>query len=289
MHSAADLPLVGTSGRSSATQLADLPQFVEDAKRAFRAGITVARKLFVREFRAEHRRSALGYLWVLIPVAAQALLWIFLSKARIVNSGETGMPYVAFTITGVLLWQGFFDALMSPLTSLRDAAPLLTRLNFPAEAMLLSGAAMVGLNTLVRLCALAVIYLIVGVSPGTGILLAPLGVLAILVLGFGVGLILAPFGVLYDDVHRSMLVATMFLWLATPVAYIVPTEGSGRYIGKFNPVAVLLSKTRTWLGGGSIDLPADVALVSIVALLALALGWVVFRVSIPHLVDHVGN
>ena len=256
---------------------------------ALRASRVLGLRLFVREIRSQYRKSALGYLWILIPVAAQTMLWIFLNESNILNTGDTGIPYVVFVVTGVLIWQGFLDALLSPQMAMRDAAPLLTRLSFPAESLLVSAMAVVLLNTLVRLVALALVLVAYDVQPSWSLLLAPIGVLVVLLFGFSIGLLLAPFGVLYEDINRGILVATMFLWLVTPVAYEVPTTGIGRLIGPFNPLAPLVTSARSWITGGPLQISTGFVVVAIFSIVALGVAWVVFRVSIPHLVDRIGN
>ncbi|OWY63230.1 hypothetical protein B7486_54230 [cyanobacterium TDX16] len=259
--------------------------FLRTGVQRLRASVRIGRRLFVRDLRAQYRQSLLGYLWIFIPAGAQALLWIFLSSANIVNTGDTGIPYVAFVVTGVLLWQGFFEALLVPSNSLREAAAVLTRIRFPAEAVLLSAFGIVVVSAAVRLLVLVPVYVAYGVEPGAAVVLAPVGVLVLLVAGFATGLVLAPFGVLYHDVPRGLVVGAQFLFLATPIAYAEPTNGFAESVLRWNPLAPLITTTRSWLTGGPVEPSTSFLVVTAATAVLLLFAWTLLRVAIPHLVD----
>ena len=58
---------------------------------------------------------------------------------------------------GTLLWQVFADAIQSPLSSMNAARSMLAKINFPREAVLISGLYMMLFNFLVRLVLLVVV------------------------------------------------------------------------------------------------------------------------------------
>ena len=94
------------------------------------------------------------------------------------------MPYAAFAMIGTLLWQVFVDALASPSQSLQAAKAMLTKINFPREAVLLGGLAMVLFNFLVRLVLLAGVMAWFRIPIGPEILLFPLAMAGLLLTGF---------------------------------------------------------------------------------------------------------
>ena len=75
----------------------------------------LAWRLFVRNISAQYRQSLLGYLWAFLPPIFTTLIFVFLNSQKILNIGETGIPYPAYVMMGTLLWQGFVDALNSPI------------------------------------------------------------------------------------------------------------------------------------------------------------------------------
>ena len=185
----------------------------------------LAWRLFVHGLRARYRQSWLGYLWLLLPPLATTLTWVYLNRAGVLDVGETvGVPYPVYVLTGTLLWQVFAEALHSPLQQLGAARRILTKSRMPHEALLLAGLVEVLFNFAVRLVVLVPVLVWFGTRPGAALLVAPLGVLALLVAGFTLGLLLTPAGLLYQDVSRGLTLAAGFWFFLTPVIYPPPAR-----------------------------------------------------------------
>jgi lipopolysaccharide transport system permease protein len=249
----------------------------------------LAWRLFIRDVSAQYRQSILGYLWVFIPPLVASLPFVYLNAQGIIKMGDTPIPYAAYAIIGTTIWQVFVDALNAPLRTISAARPMLTRINLPREAVLLSGLAQVGLSFLVRL------VIVVGVCawfritlPATAILF-PLGILSLIVFGYLIGILLTPLGLLYGDVGQALPVATTFLMLLTPILYPVPQSGVAAIIAGLNPLTPLITATRDWLTIGATSHAAAFAIITLLAAVFLLLGWVIFRVAMPHLVARIGN
>ncbi|HEU0077798.1 MAG TPA: hypothetical protein VFQ76_09145, partial [Longimicrobiaceae bacterium] len=204
---------------SAESQLRSPGAFAAGIRSDLRVAPSVAWQLFVRRLQAGYRQSWLGYLWLLLPPLATSGAWVYLNSARILDVGRTDLPYPVYVLTGTLLWQVFADALGAPLQQLTAARAILTKSRIPHEAMLLAGVVEVGFNFLVRLAVLVPVLLWFGVRWSPSLLLAPLGVAALLLLGFSIGLLLAPVGLLYQDVSRGLVLATGIWFFLTPVIY----------------------------------------------------------------------
>jgi lipopolysaccharide transport system permease protein len=269
---------------SAAPQLLAPGAFLAASWRDLRVAPAVAWLLFVRQMQAGYRRHLLGYLWVAIPPIATALVWVALHRARVLQVGRTDLPYPLFVLTGITLWQLFLDALNAPLQRLSSSRPILTRSRIPHEAFLLAGGLDVMFSFAVRTLILVPVFAWFSVPPTRALLLAPMGVAALLALGFGIGLSLAPLGLLYPDVARGITVASGMLFFLTPVLYPLPTAGPASALGLLNPVAPLLTTTRQWLTGGSPHPAQGAALVAAAAVVLLAAAWLSYRLASAHLV-----
>lgn len=241
-------------------------------------------RMWLRGLQARHRQSRLGYAWLPVPALAIALTWVYLDDVRVVRFGDAGIPYLAYVLTGVLLWQAFTDALQAPLRKLSGARHALTKARLPHEAWLAAGALDVGFNLLVRLPVLAVVLVASGIDVRAALLLAPLGVLALVVLGFAIGLALTPLGLLYDDVGEALPVVTGFWFFLTPVVYPWPSHVPMDSVIALNPVTPVLVTTRAWLTGAPGAEPGQLVLVAACATALLLAGWIVYRLARPHLV-----
>ena len=249
----------------------------------------LAWRLFVRDVRAQHRSSLLGYFWVFVPPLVASLPFIYLNAAGVVRMGDTPIPYAAYAVVGTIIWQTFVDALNSPLRTVTAARSMLTRINFPREAILLSGLMHVGFSFLVRLALLAVVFAAFSLKPTATTPLFFVGMMTVALTGFMIGLILTPIGVLYGDVQQGIPIASTFLMLLTPVLYPVPASGPAASVAALNPLTAVITTTRDWLTGGTAaDVGGFVAMTAVTVTL-LVLGWVMYRLALPHLIVRLGN
>lgn len=250
----------------------------------------LAWRLFVRNLSAQYRQSVLGYVWAFLPPLVTALTFIFLNSQKIMNfSGEENIPYPVYAMVGTLLWQGFVDALNSPLKVITQSQSMLAKVNFPREALILAGLAEVLFNFAIRLVLLIIIYVWFGLTVPATIWLAPFGVLSLLGLGLMMGLLLSPVGVLYQDIQRSIAIfVSMWLFL-TPVAYEPPTRWPASLITSLNPVSPLLVTTRQMLITGNLTQLTGFWIVSGITFVLLLLGWLLYRLAMPRLIERMGG
>jgi lipopolysaccharide transport system permease protein len=244
----------------------------------------LAWRLFVRNIRGQYRQSLLGYAWVLLPPLATTLIWVLLNAAEVIRIGDTGIPYPIYVLTGTVLWQSFLDALNTPLKQVTAAARMLAKINFPREALILAGLGEVVLNAGMRLVLLGVVFVIFRAAITPMILLAPLGLLALMLLGTVIGVLLVPLGILYHDIPRGVGLVTTFWFYVTPVVYPVPTRPPASLVTGLNPVTPLLVTTRELLTTGQVSQPRGFLLVTGLSLLLLAAGWLLYRLAMPHLI-----
>jgi len=247
----------------------------------------LAWRLLVRNISAQYRQSLLGYAWAFVPPIFTSLIWIFLQSQKVLGVGDTGMPYVVFVITGTVLWQTFVEAINSPLQMVNESKSMLTKINFPREALILAGVGQVLFNFLIRALLLVVVMLWFKVSPHTSLLLAPLGVIALILLGISLGLLLTPIGMLYQDIGRGLGFLTAAWFFLTPVIYPVPKASFAATLIELNPVTPLLVTSRDWLVVGSTHLLSEFFWVLGASLGLLLLGWIQYRIAMPHLISRM--
>lgn len=249
----------------------------------------LAWRLFIRDMSAQYRKSMLGYAWVFIPPLAAALPFVFLNSQGVVKVSETPIPYAAFAIVGTTIWQVFADAVTSPLKSVTAARPMLARINFPREAVLLAALAQVILNLLIRLVLLVAVFLWFQIVPPASAVLFPVGLLGLVLVGFMVGVLITPLGLLYNDVQMSLPIGLTFLMFLTPVLYPLPPAGTASVLLSINPLTPLVTTTRDWLTVGPAP-QADVFWITLaIAAVLLLFGWILYRVALPHLIARMAN
>lgn len=249
----------------------------------------LAWRLFVRDVSAQYRQTVFGYIWAFLPPLVGALTFIFLNSQGIVKIEGAGMPYAAFAMIGTSLWQTFVDALQSPSQSLAQAKPMLTKINFPREAILMAGIYMVLFNLLIRLVLVAAVMIWWKVVPDSGLLFFPVAMAALITCGFAAGMMLAPVSGLYGDVTKGIPIVAQFLMLLTPVVYPARTMGLAGVLTTWNPVSPLLVTARESLSGHPLTMLPAFWLVFGVSTVVLLLGWIGFRIAMPHLIARMGG
>jgi lipopolysaccharide transport system permease protein len=249
----------------------------------------LAWRLFIRDISAMYRQSILGYLWAFLPPIVTTLTFVLLNSQGIIRVGETPVPYPAFVMIGTVLWQLFLDALNSPLKVVTSARPMLTKINFPREALILSGLAEVLFNFLIRATLLVPVFIIYDVPLGGTLLLLPIALLSLMHLGLMFGMLVTPLGLLYGDVGRAVTLFAGFWMLLTPVVYPPPSSGIGAVLARWNPVSPVLLTAREWMTSQPISDPTAFLVVTIVSLAVLFFGWVLYRLSMPILIERMGG
>jgi lipopolysaccharide transport system permease protein len=103
----------------------------------------------------------------------------------------------------------------------------------------------------------------------------------------GIGFFLVPIGGLYGDVERALGFLLLFWFFVTPVVYPPPEGALFALIDRFNPISPLLIGTKELVTMGVLSDPLRFGVVSGLALVLLFVGWVLFRLSIPILVERM--
>ena len=248
----------------------------------------LAWRLLVRNISAQYRQSLLGYLWAFMPPIATTLTFVFLNSQQIISfADDSYLPYPVYVMVGTVLWQGFVDALNSPLKALTQSKSMLSKINFPREALILAGLGEVLFNFMIRLVLLIIIYFWFDITLPPTTWLAPFGILALLALGLMLGLLLSPIGMLYQDIQQSIAIFTSLWLFLTPVAYTPPTWWPASLVTTINPVSPLLVTTREMLTTGSLTQLGGFLMVSGITLALLLFGWLLYRLAMPRLIERM--
>jgi lipopolysaccharide transport system permease protein len=245
----------------------------------------LAWRLMVRDISARYRQSVLGFVWAFLPPIATALVFIFLNRQQVINAGQTAVPYPAYVMIGTVLWQTFIDALNAPLRLVVQNRSMLAKINFPREALILSGIGQVLFDFLIKLVIIAAVFVVFGLRLTWGVPLAIFPIIALILLGTLVGLFLTPLGVLYTDIASGLAIFTSLWFFVTPVAYNPPDRWPFSLLIDVNPVSPALVAARDLLTAGAMSNMRPFLIVTALTLAGMLVVWVVYRLSIPILIE----
>jgi lipopolysaccharide transport system permease protein len=249
----------------------------------------LAWRLANRDIRAQYRGSFLGYLWAFITPLVNTAMWVFMSASGVIKVEVPDLPYPVFVFTGTMLWQVFTESITMPQMQVSASKSMVAKLNFPREALLLSGLYKVFFGVLIKLVVLVPVVLLFGIVPDAHLALVPVAMVALVLAGMSIGLLLVPVGTLYSDVGRFVPMATQFLMYLTPVVYAMPKLGILAKLFGSNPITPLILNGRAWLTGGATPMPFQFIAVVAGSLVLLLIGWVLFRLAMSVIVERMGS
>jgi lipopolysaccharide transport system permease protein len=248
----------------------------------------LAWRLVIRDISALYRQTALGYFWAVFPPLVTSAVLILLKSSAVMDIKEINMPYPAYVMIGTVFFQLFVDALNAPLKVVTESKAILTKINLPREALILSGMGQVLFSFAIKLVLLVGILIYFKTPVTWTAVFLPIPWLGLLLLGTMLGILLIPVGLLYKDIQSALLIATQGLVFLTPVAY---PPGTGGVLGKIiniNPLTPLLMGARDLVTQG---IPANLTPFLIVfglTLVLLFVGWIIYRLALPIIIERIG-
>jgi lipopolysaccharide transport system permease protein len=270
---------------SSESRLKQPVQLLKEMGRDLWGSRELAWRLFIRDIQTRYRKSLLGPLWTFLPAIITALTLTFLQDTGVLNLGKTDIPYPFYVMFGQVLWDFFVTSLNLPLRAVKMGMSLLKTIKMPVESLILSRIGEMFFDLGIQFIILMILFVIFRIPLTWSVWLAPLAILMLMLLGIGLGLLLVPIGSLYTDVLSSLPLITRLWFFLTPVIYPPPQKWPYSLMVDLNPVSPLLTGARDLVARGGLTQPSAFIAVSLITLLLVVVGWILYRLSIPILVE----
>jgi lipopolysaccharide transport system permease protein len=253
------------------------------------AGRELAWRLAVRDISAQYRQSVLGVFWALIIPFANTAVWMFLTGTQMVKIAVTPIPYPVFVFSGTLLWSILIDSLNAPMTQVNGNRALLAKINFPREALILSGIYQTLFNAVIKISILLFAMPFFGLHPGWGGLFIPIGLLSLVLMGTALGMAITPLGILYGDVGRGIPLITQFLMYLSPVVFPLAKHGWTAQLMRINPLTPLILNARSWFTGQPVQLLTEWSLAVGLSFLLFLVVWIAYRLAMPIIIERMSS
>lgn len=237
-------------------------------------------QLFVRDFRARYRQSALGIFWALLMPIATVALFVLMNRSGIIVIPEHDLPYPLYALVGLSLWSFLVTAVTGASGALTGAGAMVVKINFPRIALVIAAILQAAVDFAVRILLIIALfgYYRYLPDPATGAL-AVLACVPLLLLTLALGCVLAICGVIFRDTPHLLNLAFSALMLLSPVLYPMPTGTLLARFNLWNPLNYLINVPRDLLLRGGVDELLPFALVSLLSGMALILAWRLFFVA----------
>jgi ABC-type polysaccharide/polyol phosphate export permease len=238
--------------------------------------------LFRRDFHAKYKGSVLGVAWSLLNPLV--LLGVYLLVFGVIFPSKTP-HYPLYVLSGLACWTFFATSMQSAARSLVDSADLIKKVRFPRQLVALSMVGTQAVTFAVLIVVLIVLSLILIPDARPYVFLSiPLAVLfAAEVLGLA--LVVGCLNVLFRDVEHVLAAALLPWFFVTPILWSSSTLGDRaerhqmllNLLHWANPVAPPIFAIRDAIWSGRAPHLGDVLYLVAAAIVALALGAIVFR------------
>lgn len=242
-------------------------------------------RLIYRDISVRYRQSFLGYLWAIIPAAITVVIFAYLTEQRVLPIGRLALPYPVFALWSLTVWQLFAGVLSAATYSLVGAGALVTKINFPKEALVVASVGSPLFDFLIRLLPVAAVFAWYGVIPPWQALWLPLILLPLLLMALGLGFFLAVLNLAVRDIGNVVGTLLTFGMFAAPVFYPPPVTFPFYLVNVLNPFSPLLIATQDLLAHGALQHDGLFAGAVAFALLVFLLGWRLFYMTMPRVAE----
>jgi lipopolysaccharide transport system permease protein len=245
-------------------------------------------RLFIRDFSVRYKQTVLGVLWAVIMPLVLVGAFVLLNRSGVLNIGELEVPYAAYALLGLTVWQVFAGGLTATSNSIVSSGSMVVKINFPKETLVIASFGQTLVELLVRLALVVVVFIYYRLVPHWAAVFFPLALVPLLLFTLGLGFLLSLLNALLRDVANIITLATMFLLFLTPVLYPEPQSAVFQALTRVNPLAALVAVPRDLVLGSSISNPAAFSVASALSLAVFILGWRVFHLAESRMVERIG-
>lgn len=245
-------------------------------------------RLFVRDFSAKYRQSALGVIWAVVMPLVTVGMFVGMNRSGILTIGDVGMPYPLYALIGLTVWNLFSAGLTASSNSLINAGPLVVKINFPKVALPLAATGQSLVELLIRIVLTALAFLWFGVAPSWGGLIAGLiCLIPIYLITAGMGFVLSLAAGVLRDIPSVLSVALMMAMLLTPVVYPITGTSLLARVNVWNPFNYLVNVPRDLIVRGHTEFPGEFVLSTILSMAVFYAGWKLFYLAQTKIAERI--
>jgi len=215
--------------------------------------VRLGRLLFLRDFRYRYRQAFLQYTWAVVRPLMAVLPLILVGNAFGLGGDMSAAEYGLFVLSGFLMWQMFWDAVLSPQLIARRLRRTFVDGPLRPEAVVAAGAGLVIFNSMFYGGLFVVAHALTRTVPPPTLALGLLALPVIVLGGLSIGAFFVPLTFVYLDFRFGLpLLAPLLLWTA-PIIYTTPETGLLAVVNRWNPLTYLINIPRRWVVIGTGD------------------------------------
>ena len=231
--------------------------------------------LTISDLRVKYQSSVLGFAWSLInPLFT--LLILYLVFSRIYQMSES--QFVLFLFVGIVTWRFLTNGTTRGMASIVANPGLVKKIYIPRHVLVFSSVLSSCISAFLEFIVLFCLLFIFKVQFSLSIVLFPLVFVLFFVIVYALSLGLASLYVYYRDLNQVWEVLLQAGFFLVPIVYpisVIPEQYLQLYL--LNPITVIIEIFRSILIYGQFPPAAYVAYISIIAVVLLAAGQLLFK------------
>ncbi|MEL7058535.1 MAG: ABC transporter permease [Acidobacteriota bacterium] len=211
------------------------------------------REFVRRDVQGRYAGSMLGFFWSLVQPAFQLALFSFVFSVvlKIRLGGEPTDNFAVFLFCGLMPWLAFQEGLQRSTTAITDNAPLVKKIHFPAEILVLSVVISAVLHQAVASLLFLAVLVWMGLLEVSGFPLLAVALPLQVALTLGLGLFGAAIHTFFRDFGQFLIMLLTGWFYLTPIVY--PASALPERLEPllaWNPMSALVDLYRqAFLGG----------------------------------------
>jgi len=200
-----------------------------------------------RDYKVRYRQTFIGIAWAIFQPLA-AMIAFVLVFGRFKEITDTGIPYVLFVYSGLVIWQFFSNSISDASASLVSSSQMITKIYFPRIIIPLAKVLTQFIDLTLSLIILAGLMIFFHTLPSfLGILsLIPL-IILLGVVSASIGMIFSAINVKYRDVQYALPYFIQLGQFLSPVIYASSNLGKYHALLFLNPVTGIIESFRSAL------------------------------------------
>lgn len=243
------------------------------------------RNLIERDIKKRYKRSALGFLWVMLdPLLMMLIFYIIFSGLF----GNAVGNYTAYVITGIIMWQFFAQGTKVSSTAFLQNRTLINKIYLPTAIFPLAVVGSSVVHFFFSLVPLFVIVIFSGTPLSYYTLLLPVVVGLIILFSVGISLTISTLTVFFHDVlyiYEVILVGWMYLSAIFYPVSILPEKF--RMLMSFNPLYHYISLFRACIYDTTLPLVEHLLFGITFAVISFTIGWIMYRQNRDKIIFYI--
>ncbi|GBD96289.1 MAG TPA: hypothetical protein ENG83_15640 [Nitrospirae bacterium] len=245
-------------------------------------------RLFLRDFSAKYRQSALGVVWALLMPLVMVGMFVGMNRSGILTIQDVGIPYALYAVIGLTIWSVFTVGLTACTSALITAGPMVIKINFPKIALILAASGQGVVELLIRMVLIALAFLYFGVGPSWGgLFIGLICLIPIYLLMTGIGFVLSLAAGVLRDIVNVLNLALMGVMLLTPILYPITGDSLLARANAWNPFNYLVNVPRDFIVKGDTEFMSEFIWVTLLSVTVFYMGWKLFYLAQTKIAERI--